>query len=298
MRKPLAWIVCAALFMPAFSLADETKAVDSFVLDMKVPGSKAVRTIVVRCTRGCEWTEKAIECMGGRKACHAVIASSNVVDSIDQLRRHSVEPRPIAGSVCLGVQTLSDPPPHMDSSRCEETVNERGDTGMACQAIEVPAPRTRVLIRDVLADSPAGQAGFKTGDVLVTFNGVPPQGRMDLVEAILRGVAGQPYEAVLTRQGIRVTARGRFGIVMSDETCAVATEKLLRGPALTAQDLEPAPFLVEFDGDISGIEVNCVQGCYWHAGPIPCEGNCAVTYDQNDFAGLSLLEATDTPPDH
>ena len=60
--------------------------------------------------------------------------------------------------------------------------------------------------------------------------------------------------------------------MMSDETCAVATEKLLRGPALTAQDLEPAPFLVEFDGDTSGIEVNCVQGCYWHAGPIPCEG--------------------------
>jgi membrane-associated protease RseP (regulator of RpoE activity) len=282
MRHPLILSACLAVLLPVPGVAAETEAVDSFVLDISLPQlPQSAYTVAVRCQTGCLWTDKVIECPTGRP-CHAVIASSNVVDSIEKLERHEVEARAIAGSVCLGLQTKSDPPPREYSQRCQETTDQRGNPSTECEAEEVPTPDTRVILTAVTAGSPAEQAGLRAGDVVATFNGVPMRVRTDLFRAIERMRAGQSFEASLRREGAAVVVRGRLGIRMSDQGCAVADEKLLR----TAQKLEPAPFLVEVDGFVAGTEIHCVQGCSWAIGPYstsgPPETRFSATFDQND----------------
>ena len=89
---------------------------------------------------------------------------------------------------------------------------------------------------------------------------------MDVYHAVQNMRAGQPFEAVLERDGGQVVARGRLGLVMSDGRCAVFNEKLMR-TAVTEQELE-ARFLLELDDLPSGAEIHCVQGCGWGVGPM------------------------------
>jgi predicted metalloprotease with PDZ domain len=249
---------------------------------------------VVRCTRGCDWIEKTIACPAAQDSCYAIVASSDIVDGVDQLQQRQREVRPLAGSVCLGIVTISDPKPLPGPQTCEESMDEHGNSQTSCTDEEVPAPNTRVIVRQVVEGSPAQQSGFKAGDVIVALNGVPVRGNTELHNAVQRLVAGQSFDASLKRGDTLVSARGRLGFAMSDNSCAVADEKLMHARALTAQDLEPAPFLVEFHGVPSGgIGVQCLQGCGWaiKGGTPGSSSTLTVTFDQN---GLSSVE--ENPP--
>jgi len=300
MRHQIVLSGCIALFVPVLGLAAETEALDSFVLEMTMPApSQSASTIAVHCQTGCVWTEETIEC-SAQQPCHAIIASSSVVDSVDKLQRHKVEARPIAGSVCIGLPTKSDPPPFEHFQRCQETTDARGNPTQMCESEEVPTPDTRVVVTAVMAGSPAEQAGFRAGDVVATLNAVPMRVRMDVYHAILSKAPGQSFEALLVRAGGSVVVRGHFGIAMSDDRCAVADEATLRNPALTAQELGPAPFLVTLDGLVSGVEVHCVQGCGWAVGPIHTSEpvHLSGTFDQNDMVSLHDVGDAPRPPAH
>ena len=61
-----------------------------------------------------------------------------------------------------------------------------------------------VVLRQVVADGPAGQAGLKAGDILVALSG-RPVGRTDLGRRLTEIGAGETIDVTIIREGRRLT---------------------------------------------------------------------------------------------
>jgi serine protease Do len=64
---------------------------------------------------------------------------------------------------------------------------------------------TGIVVEDVEADSPAQKAGFKTGDVVVEFDGERVRSARQFMRLVQETVAGRTVTAAVTRAGQRVT---------------------------------------------------------------------------------------------
>ena len=64
---------------------------------------------------------------------------------------------------------------------------------------------TGIVVEDVEADSPAQKAGFKTGDVVVEFDGERVRSTRQFMRLVQETVAGRTVTAAVTRAGQRVT---------------------------------------------------------------------------------------------
>ena len=64
---------------------------------------------------------------------------------------------------------------------------------------------TGVVIDDVETDSPAQKAGFKTGDLVVEFDGERVRSTRQFTRLVQETVAGRPVTAAVTRDGQRLT---------------------------------------------------------------------------------------------
>ena len=142
MRLPIVLTASLSLLPPVLSTAAQTQAADSFVLELTLPAQPQPDTIAARCQTGCLWVEKTIECSAGQP-CRALIASSNIVASMEDLQTRSVEERPLADTVCLGLQTKSHPRPLESSERCQDTIDERGNPGSMWKQRKYRAPTPR-----------------------------------------------------------------------------------------------------------------------------------------------------------
>ncbi len=64
---------------------------------------------------------------------------------------------------------------------------------------------TGVVVEDVEADSPAQKAGFKTGDIVVEFDGERVRSTRQFMRLVQETVVGRSVTAAVTRAGQRVT---------------------------------------------------------------------------------------------
>lgn len=64
---------------------------------------------------------------------------------------------------------------------------------------------TGVFVEDVASDGPAAKAGFRAGDVVVEFDGERVRGARQFTRLVQETAAGRPVEAILLRDGQRVT---------------------------------------------------------------------------------------------
>jgi serine protease Do len=64
---------------------------------------------------------------------------------------------------------------------------------------------TGIVVEDVEADSPAQKAGFKTGDVVVEFDGERVRSTRQFMRLVQETVSGRTVTAAVTRAGQRVT---------------------------------------------------------------------------------------------
>lgn len=64
---------------------------------------------------------------------------------------------------------------------------------------------TGVVVEDVEADSPAQKAGFKTGDIVVEFDGERVRSTRQFMRLVQETVSGRTVTAAVTRAGQRVT---------------------------------------------------------------------------------------------
>ena len=73
------------------------------------------------------------------------------------------------------------------------------DVSAEAQAYGIPAG---AAIRDVVADSPAAEAGIQSGDVITNFNGVEITGSADLGDGVDACQVGDTVQVAVYRQGI------------------------------------------------------------------------------------------------
>jgi len=64
-------------------------------------------------------------------------------------------------------------------------------------------PREGVLVTDVFDDTPAAQAGLKSGDVIVTYDGMSVSTPQELQVAVERSEIGKPHPLTIVRNGKR-----------------------------------------------------------------------------------------------
>lgn len=252
-------IASVVLLLPAVGAVAEPAAPTDFAMEMILsqpppPG----RAVVVRCLEGCDWTERAIQCPVEQGDCRALIAGRRL-DTAQTVHARRPKARPIAESQCLGLHVITNPPGEM-IQRCEHT-EEEGNSSESCYAEEVPAADSRAFVNDVLPESPAELAGFSPGDVIVSVNGAPIVGRMDVINAIRSMKAGQLFDALLERDGAPMTIQGRVGIAMSDGVCAVADARLLETAVKYDPNADFGPFKLVFDLPGGNVEFQCLEGC-------------------------------------
>jgi hypothetical protein len=103
-------------------------------------------------------------------------------------------------------------------------------------------------------------------DVLLRFNDRVIQRGADLQNEVRQLDAGQPFEALIERDGKQMTLYGRLGIRMSDGGCVAATEQVLA--AATAEKPPPplAPFKLIIRVPGSHADYSCIDGCGWPSG--------------------------------
>lgn len=244
------------LLSTAVSLAAEPTATSDFAIEMTLAARQAAGQIIeVRCLQGCDWDTKTFTCADADGECRSLIASREDATASDG---PATEPRPLSGSVCLGVGTVHDP-----DSRYETVETNSFVEGYLVSETTSVEGSGKAFVGRVIADSPADQAGFKRGDIIASFNGVMIQRRADFVDLALNLTPGQPFVAVLDRDGMPVTVRGRAGIRTSDHKCSALDERLRQRPGMTWQELEATSFKLAVDVPPGGAGFRCLWGCAW-----------------------------------
>jgi regulator of sigma E protease len=82
------------------------------------------------------------------------------------------------------------------SAKVNPVQDERSGVGSAGWA-----PKSEIQAVGVSPDMPAGKAGLRQGDLLISVNGQPIESRYTL-QAIVRGTSGKPVEIVYKRDGV------------------------------------------------------------------------------------------------
>jgi serine protease Do len=93
------------------------------------------------------------------------------------------------------------------------------------------------LVADVAPGSPAHEAGIKTGDVIVDYNGQPVQDSNELPILVARTDVGQSAKVTVIRDNKRVPVTVRIGELKDEEVVASAPEPGKLG--LTVQNVTP-----------------------------------------------------------
>ena len=92
------------------------------------------------------------------------------------------------------------------------------------------------LVAEVLPDSPAAKAGFKSGDVIVEFDGTPIKESGDLPMIVARTPVGKDVGVKVVRDGKERTLTVSIGKLQEE---AVAAAEQGTGLGLTVRDLTP-----------------------------------------------------------
>jgi hypothetical protein len=269
-----------AVLLTGPSLAAEPPADNAFAIEVILPqASPKDRTIALRCEQGCSWYEKSFHCPAGKNECRAVVASDGV-DPGEAGRQAEAKPLP-GGGICVGVHVITNPPGTM-VKQCED--EGTGCTPRCCMQ-EVPATDSRAYVNHVLPGSPAEDAGMKPGDVVMSFNDAPIRGSMDVRKA-MRGRPGDPFRVMLERDGTSVVVQERYGLQMSDGTCAGFSPVLLQAAMRTDPDRKPPNFLLAMDVPPGPIQLRCLEGC-WGAGSsgyTECQeaNGCTFVFEQSN----------------
>jgi hypothetical protein len=96
------------------------------------------------------------------------------------------------------------------------------------------------------------------GDILVLINDASMRGGETLAQLLRTAKAGQPFTALIERDGGSMTLNGNFGIRLSvTGKCVVATPERLE----TAQAVESVPFTLIVNGPEGDYDFECVEGC-------------------------------------
>jgi serine protease Do len=92
------------------------------------------------------------------------------------------------------------------------------------------------LVANVAPGSPADEAGIKTGDVIVDYNGQPVQDSNELPILVARTDVGQSAKVTVIRDNKRVPVTVRIGELKDEEVVASAEPGKL---GLTVQNVTP-----------------------------------------------------------
>ncbi len=255
--RPLLLLNALAFFLPVAGQADEAAAPKDFAMDLTMaPKAGESVPLTIRCVQGCDWEEKTFTCPKAPEECHALIASRSAYE-----RKPIVsEPLPLLGSVCTGFRLQPEFPM---VQKCESFADEN-DSGTRCRA--EPAPGSRSYVGDVRPDTPVEQAGLEASDILVSINDIPMQWSSDLAKILKGAKAGQPFVALIERDGVPMTLTGNFGIQLlvdgSPSACAVATPERLKA----ARAFEPVYFTILVTGPDGNYDFECLEGCLGSSG--------------------------------
>ena len=105
---------------------------------------------------------------------------------------------------------------------------------------------TGVVVEDVEADSPAQKAGFKTGDIVVEFDGERVRSTRQFMRLVQETVSGRTVTAAVTRAGQRVTlsveprSGGSFKFFDGSSDFAFALPKIAPPMALKRDAFPPS----------------------------------------------------------
>ena len=94
------------------------------------------------------------------------------------------------------------------------------------------------LVSKVLPDTPAKEAGFKAGDVIVEFDRIPVKQARDLPMIVARTPVGKEVGVKVLRDGGEKTLMVRIGKLQGKETAA-AVEQQASDLGLTVQEVTP-----------------------------------------------------------
>ena len=94
------------------------------------------------------------------------------------------------------------------------------------------------LVSKVLPDTPAKEAGFKAGDVIVEFDGIPVKQARDLPMIVARTPVGKEVGVKVLRDGGEETLTVRIGKLRGEETAAAA-EQQASDLGLTVREVTP-----------------------------------------------------------
>ena len=90
-------------------------------------------------------------------------------------------------------------------------------------SFKLTVPRGALVAR-VLPDSPAAQSGLRTGDVILSFNGITLRSSRDLPPLVGNADPDQTVDLKLLRDGKVVTLKVQLGVLSSDSAKADSTE--------------------------------------------------------------------------
>jgi Do/DeqQ family serine protease len=101
------------------------------------------------------------------------------------------------------------------------------------------APRSGVLVSDVLKDSPAEAAGLRPGDIIVEFGGTPIVEVTDLQKRVAAVEPGRPTPLAVIRERGRTMLSVRIGEMPVDDETVVASQPREESLGLAVEALTP-----------------------------------------------------------
>jgi hypothetical protein len=259
MRPLLLVSASLAWFLSAAGFADEPAAANVFAMELVVSpkAGEPPGPVTIRCLEGCDWAEKSFVCDETSLWCRGIVASR-----ADYQQKVAYETWPMLGSVCTGLSLKSTLPPEQ---KCEPIEDEHGSSGKQCVAIAAPGSRAYVV--RTKPDSPAEKAGLIAGDLVVSINDIPMGDNSDLAKVLKGAKSGDPFIALIERDGAPMTLYGHLGInlfvgMRPANKCAVATSELLS----TARVFEPVYFTLLVEGPDGSYDFDCLEGCVGSSG--------------------------------
>lgn len=277
-------IMVAVGLLPALDGAAETPVAKDFAMEFVLPAEpRPAGHIVVQCLEGCDWREKTFWCPEGPKECRHLVASREDFETTPARR---LEAQPLRVGGCMGISVIMNPPGRF-VEKCEAT-NEPNRSGQTCHSEMLPDADSRVSVNQVTAGSPAERAWITSRDILVKLNGRPIRSPADSFAVTSRSKPGEPFDALIERDGAQMTLYGELGVRISDGTCAVATPDRLAAAIDPEQRPAPVPFKLAVRVPGTSLAWDCLEGCdaagSYGCVPVPLMSpeECVFTFTQDN----------------
>jgi regulator of sigma E protease len=257
------------------------------------------------------WVTYKTETQTGREVLTALVpvdaesrgmSMASQVQAIDRGTIFSLNWLPLGGFVRMtGEENPSDPQSFAAASPWKRAVILCAGAGMnvvlaivlltAVQMIGVPKPIELVTINNVSPNSPAEQAGLKSGDRILTINGKPVENREDIVRAAYDNT-GKPiamelkrgaenYSVTLTPRVNPPKGEGRIGILMD--------ARLLRQEVVSYPIWEALPIGLQDTVDTGGQIVNGLRRMVLGTDPVQVGGPVTIAQYTNLAAQLGIV---------